>query len=95
MARVLVCRSCKGSGKLKKFLSKRGAASVEGIGCQKVCKGPVAGLVVNGRMEWFARLDERKRWKALARLLRADRRRELPTALEKCWLPKRSGSTAR
>ena len=93
--RVLVCKSCKGSRKLQKFLAKKGVGSVQGVGCQKVCKGPVAGVVIDGRMEWFCRLDERKRWKALARLARPGGRRKLPHALEKCWLPRRSGSSAR
>lgn len=93
--RVIVCKACKGSGGLRKFLAKNGATSVKTVGCQNVCKGPVAGLAVNGRMEWFGRLDERKRWKALARLIKSDGRRGVPKGLESRRLPRRSGSPAR
>ena len=37
------------------------------LGCQKICKGPVTGLKVRGRMEWFARIDKAKPMVALSR----------------------------
>ncbi|CAN5786671.1 hypothetical protein BH24ACT3_BH24ACT3_14440 [soil metagenome] len=28
--------------------------------CQKICKGPVVGVRLDGRQEWFARVDKAK-----------------------------------
>ena len=30
------------------------------VKCQKICKGPVVGVEVQGRMEWFSKLKEFK-----------------------------------
>lgn len=46
-------------------------AEVETVRCQKVCTGPVVGLEVDGRLQWFARVRKPKTRKALRRLLRA------------------------
>ncbi len=39
------------------------------VGCQKVCKGPVVGLAVDGEWQWFERMSSRKAVEALAQLV--------------------------
>jgi hypothetical protein len=78
-----------------KFLRAETAASLRCVGCQKVCKQPVAGLAVNGRLEWFTRLDEPKRLTAMAKLVANHGRGELPAALEKSRSRERSGRSPR
>jgi hypothetical protein len=69
-SRVWVCRKCKNSDCLAAFLRGSGVARVKTVGCQKICKGPVAGAKIHGRMEWFARVDRAKPMVALERTLR-------------------------
>ena len=45
---------------------------VQWVGCQKVCNGPVVGLAVEGRWEWFERVNSRKAIRALSVLLEED-----------------------
>jgi hypothetical protein len=40
---------------------KRSDANVTLVGCQKICPGPVAGIELSGRMEWFSRIETTKR----------------------------------
>lgn len=68
--RVWVCRKCRNADCLAAFLRGTGTARVVMVGCQKICKGPVAGTKVEGRMEWFARVDRAKPMVALERTLR-------------------------
>ena len=42
---------------------------VERVRCQKVCKGPVVGLSIDGTWQWFRRMDSRKAMRALAELV--------------------------
>ena len=49
------------------ILASSGGVKVKKLGCQKICKGPVAGLKVRGRVEWFARVDRTKPMVALRR----------------------------
>lgn len=95
MVAVLVCKRCKGRGRLVAFLRTHTGASLQKVGCQKVCKEPVAGLSVNGRMEWFSCLDGKKALRALAELVAAQGCGELPEALEKRRVAKRSGRAVR
>jgi hypothetical protein len=92
--RVWVCRKCKDADCLTAFLRGSGAARVKKVGCQKVCKGPVAGLKVDGRMEWFARVDRAKPMVALARTLEHGKPK-LPKALEARRVARRSGQKVR
>jgi hypothetical protein len=39
------------------------------VQCQKICKGPVMGLEVDGQLEWFAKLDDPKSRRHLALFL--------------------------
>lgn len=67
-----------------------GAAEVVTVSCQSVCKGPVAGTIVGGRLQWFARLRTGKARTALARLTSRPRT-ELPGSLAKRRVAKRAG----
>ena len=42
---------------------------VERVGCQKVCKGPVVGLAIDGEWQWFCKVSSRKAVQALAELI--------------------------
>lgn len=67
-----------------------GAAEVVRVGCQSVCDGPVAGVVVEGRLQWFERVASPKSRRALVEVVcNAD---EAPRkALAKRRVPKRAG----
>lgn len=38
----------------------KGAAEVEHVRCQRICDGPVAGVAIDGMLEWFERLRSEK-----------------------------------
>lgn len=78
---------------MEKYLREKTGAAVTAVGCQKVCDEPTAGLRVDGRMEWFGRLDKKERLTALARLVAGER--SVPKALEKVRSVKRAGRAAR
>ena len=61
---------CPWKPKKKKALieSVQDVASIEEVGCQDICRGPVVGVTVKGRLEWFRRLDTKNSRKALAKL---------------------------
>lgn len=63
------CRKAKGYDKLRNALAEVG--NVREVGCQKVCKGPVAGARVQGHLEWFGKVRKGGERKALARLVRS------------------------
>ncbi len=44
-------------------------AKIEEVGCQKICKGVVAGLKVDGSLEWFRKLDPKKDSEPLRELM--------------------------
>jgi hypothetical protein len=90
---LLICKKCKQS-KCLVSLFKDTDVKVSKVGCQKICAGPVAGLVVDGRMEWFSRVNSAKRIAGL-RMLARHRHRRIPTALEKQRVRKRSGRKPR
>jgi len=79
---------------LRSFLEDTGLR-VQSVGCQKVCKGPVVGLEVDGRMEWFQRVNRPKAMVALARLAQRGGTGKVAKPLAKRWVPKRSGRPPR
>ena len=89
-----MCRNCKGHEALCRGLRRATSAEIGEVGCQKVCRGPVAGIVINGRREWFGRLRKPKHVRKLARLV-VGGGRKVPGSLEKRRLVKRSGRPAR
>lgn len=92
---VMVCRKCKGSDKVVEFLTSQTRARVRTVRCQKVCKGPVAGLAIRGRMEWFGRLKGPKQLEALKRLVATGRPAKIPKTLRKRLSEDRSGCRPR
>ena len=70
---VYVCRGKDCRKKSKKLACLESTISEHGevipVACQKICKGPVAGLELNGRLEWFSKLDEKSARKGFAHLL--------------------------
>lgn len=92
--RVLVCvgsdcRKADGHRALRAGLDGADGADVGTVGCQKICKGPVAGLEVEGRLEWFKRLRGAKSQRALLRLV--GRGGPVPRRLGQRRVAKRSG----
>ena len=62
------------------------------VKCQDVCKGPVVGLLVHGRLEWFKKVRKQKHRDAVLRALQTG---VMPVALEKRRSEKRSGKLKR
>jgi len=91
--RVFVCteRGCgKRSAHRELAAELDGAAQVVGVRCQSVCDGPVAGVVVAGRLQWFEEVRSRKA-RAGVRRLAEDGASPVPGALAKRRRPKRAG----
>jgi hypothetical protein len=88
---VFVCRKCKHSEEVVDFLHTRTSATVKTVRCQKVCDGPVAGLRVDGRMEWFEKMDGSKQLKAMVCLIEQRPPKKLPKPLKKRRSRARSG----
>jgi hypothetical protein len=69
---MLLCcgSSCKKRPKKHKALLKslRDLATIEDVGCQDICHGPVVGVTFKGQIEWFERLDTQKSREALVKL---------------------------
>ena len=91
---VYVCRKCKGHGPLRSFLEDAGLP-VHAVGCQKVCTAAVVGLEIDGRMEWFQRVNRPKAMAALARLAQRGGTGKVAKPLAKRWVSKRSGRPSR
>ncbi|HEX4529942.1 MAG TPA: hypothetical protein VIA11_11000 [Acidimicrobiia bacterium] len=84
MARtVVVCRKCKHHECLTDILETRTDVSVRLVKCQKICHGPVVGLPVAGRMEWFERVNGVKQIAALLLLTTKGNHDAVPKALKK------------
>ena len=89
---VLVCRgkNCvhrKGvRERLEEEIGK--VAEVERVSCQNICSGPVVGVEIEGRLEWFRRIRGKKSRRALVKLLAEEK---LSKRLRKRRAKKRSG----
>jgi hypothetical protein len=92
---IYVCRKCKHSKELQQALSRKTDATLKLVGCQEVCKQPVAGTRVDGCLEWFGGLDQSKRRRALIDLLNDGGRGPVPAVLAKARSKKRAGKPAR
>jgi hypothetical protein len=89
---MLLCSgsSCKKRPKKHKALLKslRDVATIEDVGCQDICHGPVAGMTLKGRIEWFERLDTKKSREALVEFVTQGK---LGKPLKKRRVKKRAG----
>jgi len=91
--KVFVCKKCKRHQCVEDALVKAEAKTIL-VGCQKICSGPVAGLCVDGQMEWFDRLDTGKRLAGLRLLANHPTARPVK-ALRRRRVSKRSGRPVR
>ena len=91
-AKVYVCTE-RGCGKRSEHrdlaAALDGVVEVAPVACQSVCDGPVAGVVVGGRLQWFEEVSSTKSRQGLVRL--AQEGGPLPKALAKRRRPKRAG----
>ena len=61
--RVYICTGsdCKRRNRVRKDIKAQllaaGIKKLETVRCQKICKGPVFGLKIDGDYEWFRRVD--------------------------------------
>jgi hypothetical protein len=91
MATIYVCRKCKHSKGLQKALARGTDATIKLVGCQDVCKQPVAGTRVDGCLQWFGGLDLPKRQRALIDLVNDGSEGPVPVVLAKARSAKRAG----
>ena len=95
MATIYVCRKCKHSNELQNALARKTDATVKLVGCQDICKQPVAGTRVCGSLQWFGGLDKPKRQRALIDLVNDGGRGPVPDVLAKASSGKRAGKSPR
>ena len=95
MATIYVCRKCKHSKALQNAIARGTDSTVKLVGCQDVCKQPVAGTRVEGCLEWFGGLDQPKRQRALIDLVNGRGNGRLPEVLVKARNSKRAGKAPR
>ena len=86
------CRRDDGHRELLSALKAVG--DVTRVKCQDLCEGPVAGVVVHGRVEWFEKLRKERHRAAVAALVEhgADK---VPGDLKDRWAKKHSGKIKR
>jgi len=91
MSQVYICR---GKDCRKHAGTRKLVALIEGAGlswtpvrCQKICKAPVAGVVLNGTLEWFSKVRGKKTRRALLKAATKGKLGSIRTHREK----KRSG----
>ncbi len=65
-----------------------GVADIKPVKCQKICRGPVVGLKIDGTLEWFRKMDTEKACRRLVTLIETG---ELKNALVKRRVKARSG----
>lgn len=95
MATIYVCRKCKHSKGLQKSLERGTDADIRLIGCQDICKEPLAGTRAEGCMQWFGGLDSAKRQRALIDLVNGDTGGKVPPMLVKARNRKKAGKGPR
>ena len=95
MPTIYVCRKCKHSKGLQKALEKGTDATIRLVGCQEVCKQPVAGTRVDGCLQWFGGLDQAKRQRVLIDLVNDGGHGPVPPVLAKAGSRKRAGKAPR
>jgi hypothetical protein len=86
------CRRDDGYKELVQAL--RATGSVREVDCQDLCEGPVAGVVLDGKVEWFERLRKARAREAVVALA-TGQVDEVPKILRPRWAKKRSGKVKR
>jgi hypothetical protein len=93
---VFVCRKCKHHDCLVEVLEAHSSATLDLVRCQKICHGPVVGLPIAGRMEWFERVDGIKELAALVRATKKKANRDrVPKPLRKRRVKRLAGHAPR
>ena len=97
---VYLCKGsdCRGGPRKALVAELRPVADVRDVRCQSICKGPVAGIEVADRLEWFARVRSGKARRAVAALAVSGGRvalADLRGRLAKRRVPKRAGRLKR
>jgi hypothetical protein len=92
---IVVCRKCRNHECLTEILEARADVSLRLVRCQKICRGPVVGVAVAGRMEWFERVDGVKAIAALVRVARKKRVDSVPKPLRKRRVKSHAGRAPR
>jgi hypothetical protein len=92
---VWVCRKCKNADCLVDLVDHHRGITCHLVKCQKICHGPVVGVEVDGRMEWFERVDGVKQIGGLLRVAHRPTRSVIPKALAKRRVKKRAGRPPR
>ena len=92
---VAVCRKCKHHDCLVDVLTGHADVAVHMVKCQKICHGPVIGVPVAGRLEWFERVRSVHELAALLLITRNGRGDSIPKPLRKRRVKKHSGRPPR
>lgn len=79
----MVCRKCKHHDCLIDVLEAHAHVAIHRVKCQKICDGPVVGLSVGGRTEWFERVRSLEELAALVRLTKKAHPDSVPKVLRK------------
>src|SRR5689334_12611113 len=82
------CRRDDGFKELRRDLDK--VAKVREVDCQDMCDGPVAGVVLDGRVEWFEKIRKERYRTAVIELVTGERD-SVPNVLKARWAKKHSG----
>ena len=86
------CRRDEGFKELLRALEDR--TRVREVDCQDLCEGPVAGVVVDGQVEWFERVRKGRARDAVVALA-TGKVDDIPKILRPRWAKKRSGKVKR
>jgi hypothetical protein len=86
------CRRDDGHAELRDALGEAG--KVKRVKCQDLCEGPVAGVQVDGRVEWFEGIRKARHRDAVVALAVGGGSAN-PAELRSRWVPKRSGKVKR
>ena len=105
MAEISICRKCKGADALADRISERSRqlaeqgrpvpVLVQRVKCQDICKGPVAGVEVDGTTRWFKKLRKAKSARALVKVARRDGTGPIPKRLRGHHVASRDGRRPR
>jgi hypothetical protein len=82
--------SCRKKSTKRKALLEciRNVGPIEEVGCQEICRGPVVGFTIRGRVEWFKKIDTKKSRKSFLKLATGGK---LSKTLKKRRVKKRAG----
>jgi hypothetical protein len=86
------CRRDEGYAELVKALQATGR--VREVDCQDLCDGPVAGVTIDGRVEWFEKVRKERARQAVVALATGEVD-EVPKILRSRWAHKHSGKVKR